>query len=62
MIIDLNRIYCECYSIGKYDNEPCWGDLKFIEQVNTEEGRILVYICRGHRDTFCTTKYYSKPT
>lgn len=55
---------CIYFDEGEGDNEPCWGDVKVVDEVSTGDDWIYVYACEGHADiaSGCGDKAYSAQT
>lgn len=75
----MNKPYLDCYNpsaccdtdcnlLGSNPEEPCWGDVSVVDEVEDENGDyVWVHSCSGHWDSLydspgITNKYNRKPT
>ena len=42
----------ECCYLGSNENEPCYGEVNAIEEVEFEDDYSWVHVCIGHQTTF----------
>lgn len=52
-----------CYKLGDNPNQPCWGNVAVIDEVELEDGDYAwVHACRGHEDYYYGGEYKQEVT